>query len=777
MNVTEACKYILPKIQSFYSDRVNELKRLTDLREISLFQKKYPFLKRKGKGFVCENICIAELLKYEEFNNIREEVINNLKLLRMKIRCIFKHGQSAKTQISCDKIVLDMRGNKITIAITKNTLLANKQFTTRFIATLKKYGYGNTKEDIKNRVIVLSSENNDLDGYATHCSSITDVWDKIYKSNNTFSVIFVCANSTRINDIGTLFNNYSSPMFNDKFIKPIIVQYDEAANDKYGIPVYRAEVENWLLYHFVEEIIPITASTYIPLVAVDCSNLIWEENELKKNRFNFYNKDLLNTSITSSDENYSSLNDAYQFSYPGEVFDIIKPFDNTIPPELFNEVYDKDKKDYSKHGRLNAHNISLIGDEEQAVSAAKNILDNREIRYDQERMINGEKEIIVNRDYLFKKDEFNLHIMLTPKRKLVTRYLMAHACKQDYKPVVIGLYGSSFHFMYYDSDSNLRKSTREGQSLKKNSETKENEVKEFNDQLDDFLTRRSLKNRCVIVLGNYDMVGESNTFVNRCYGYVRSTICLPGCNLLQDQRYQFMLRSCFLINGFNGLKKNDVVKFMVGPQISIDDAILYEELNDDLVKALIDNDTSSISSQSSIDYNELIKLKNITQSSKIPVKYTVNDIDSEEFKSMREIMGKSRRTVEDKKKFMDILNKAIENNTIAVEDNNGSKIDITKFEMVEFRCYKNKNKNKNKPNNATQDIVSAGNLNDTCDNSEEKNDAWRFKTYEDHVKIKQPLINGELKSRQCGLYCCFDTYTDKNGYVNQQTTLYMLYSN
>ena len=50
MNVTEACKYILPKIQSFYSDRVNELKRLTDLREISLFQKKYPFLKRKGKG-------------------------------------------------------------------------------------------------------------------------------------------------------------------------------------------------------------------------------------------------------------------------------------------------------------------------------------------------------------------------------------------------------------------------------------------------------------------------------------------------------------------------------------------------------------------------------------------------------------------------------------------------------------------------------------------------------------------------------------------------------
>ena len=73
------------------------------------------------------------------------------------------------------------------------------------------------------------------------------------------------------------------------------------------------------------------------------------------------------------------------------------------------------------------------------------------------------------------------------------------------------------------------------------------------------MTRRSLKSRCVIVLGNYDMVGESNTFVNRCYGYVKSTICLPGCNLLQDQRYQFMLRSCFLINGFNGLKKNDVV--------------------------------------------------------------------------------------------------------------------------------------------------------------------------------------------------------------------------
>ena len=764
MSCTEASKQILPIVQKFYNDRLNEVKHLYDSREISLFQKKYPFVKRKGKDFVCENICIVDIIKYEEFNNIREQVINNLKILRMKIRCILKHGQSAKTEISCDKIVLDMRKNKISIAITKNTLLANKQFTTRCITTFKKCGYGKTKEEIKNKVIVLSSEINDLDGYATHCSSIKDVWDKIYESNNKFSVIFVCAHSTRINDISTLLNKYSSPVFNTSLIRPIVIQYDEAANDSYGIPVYRAEVEKWLLYSFVEEIIPITASTYKRLVDVDCHNLIWEENELIKNRFNFYNEDLLNTSITSSHDNYSSLNDAYQFSYPGVIFDTIKSFDNTISRELFNEVYGKEKKDYTKHGKLNAHNISLIGDEEQAVSAAKNILDNRVIRYDQERMINGEKEIIVNSDYLFKKDEFNLHIMLTPKRKLVTRYLMAYACALDFKPVVIGLYGSSFHFMYYDSDSKLIKSTNEGHSLKKNNETKENEVKEFNDQLADFLTRRSLNNRCVIVLGNYETVGESNTFVNRRYGYVRSTICLPGCNLLPDQRYQFKLRNCFLINGFNGLKKNDVVKFMVGPQESIDDALLYEELNDGLVQDLIDNNESLLSPSSSIDYDELFKLKNINESSNIPVKYTVTDIDSKEFENMREIMRKGKRTTQDKQKFMDILNESINNNTIAVEDNNSCKIDIKKFKMSEFRCYKNKQKN-----------TTGGGGNG--DDSEEKNDPWRFETYERHVKIKHPLANGQLKSGQCGLYCCYDTHTDKNGHVNQQTTFYMLYSN
>jgi len=764
MSSTEASKQILPIVQKFYNDRLNEVKHLYDSREISLFQKKYPFVKRKSKDFVCENICIVDIIKYEEFNNIREQVINNLKILRMKIRCILKHGQSAKTEISCEKIVLDMGKNKISIAITKNTLLANKQFTTRCITTFKKCGYGKTKEEIKNKVIVLSSEINDLDGYATHCSSIKDVWDKIYESNNKFSVIFVCAHSTRISDISTLLNKYSSPVFNTSLIRPIVIQYDEAANDSYGIPVYRAEVEKWLLYSFVEEIIPITASTYKRLVDVDCHNLIWEENELIKNRFNFYNKDLLNTSITSSHDNYSSLNDAYQFSYPGVIFDTIKSFDNTISRELFNEVYGKEKKDYTKHGKLNAHNISLIGDEEQAVSAAKNILDNRVIRYDQERMINGEKEIIVNSDYLFKKDEFNLHIMLTPKRKLITRYLMAYACALDFKPVVIGLYGSSFHFMYYDSDSKLIKSTNEGHSLKKNNETKENEVKEFNDQLADFLTRRSLNNRCVIVLGNYETVGESNTFVNRRYGYVKSTICLPGCNLLPDQRYQFNLRICFLINGFNGLKKNDVVKFMVGPQESIDDALLYEERNDVLVQDLIDNNESLLSPSSSIDYDELFKIKNINESSNIPVKYTVTDIDSKEFENMREIMRKGKRTTQDKQKFMDILNDSINNNTIAVEDNNSCKIDIKKFKMSEFRCYKNKQKN-----------TTGGGVNG--DDSEEKNDPWRFETYERHVKIKHPLANGQLKSEQCGLYCCYDTHTDKNGHVNQQTTFYMLYSN
>ena len=66
MSCTEASNQILPIVQKFYNDRLNELKHLSDSREISLFQKKYPFVKRKGKDFVCENICIVDIIKYEE---------------------------------------------------------------------------------------------------------------------------------------------------------------------------------------------------------------------------------------------------------------------------------------------------------------------------------------------------------------------------------------------------------------------------------------------------------------------------------------------------------------------------------------------------------------------------------------------------------------------------------------------------------------------------------------------------------------------------------------
>jgi hypothetical protein len=195
--------------------RSNFIEIKNDNGRVKAFMKKYPFFIKKDLEcipFIYQLFGYDEFDKYKNTPDFKEFVFE---YLIKKLRGIYKHGQSNKTEISCEKIASDILKGLITIAVTKNTLLANKQFTTRFIKHLKKLGY--KEEELKNRVIVISSEKNDLNGNATHCKNLNEAWGKIYSKNNSYNVIFVCSNKTRINDISNLLNRYNQPCFNKDF--------------------------------------------------------------------------------------------------------------------------------------------------------------------------------------------------------------------------------------------------------------------------------------------------------------------------------------------------------------------------------------------------------------------------------------------------------------------------------------------------------------------------------------------------------------------------------
>jgi hypothetical protein len=722
-------------LSAFYISIKREYLRIKDDKgKLKIFKKKYPFFEKDTN----RREYIYKLFEYKEFHQFKENENFKkylFKILIRKIPGVYKHGQSGKTEICCEKILADLHQNRLTIAITKNTLLANKQFTSRFVKCMTSR-FGLKSVELRNSVIVISSEKNDLGGNATHCKNIQEAWESIYTNENKYSVIFVCANSTRIDDVTRLLENFESPVFNSKYIKDIVIQYDEAHNTSTGIPVYRELIENMLIYDFVKELVPISASKN---TLDQEENPLWRKENLEKNRIDFRNKELVDSLVTSESPHYSSVKDFFRVSFEDH-FSYTKTYDNHISFETFDRIYHNEPTKYSTHGKLDAFNMPQLGQEHIAVNAAKQILENQSFSYD--RLYGSDIRECTEPQFL--KNTFNLHIIITPGRKIVTRYIMEHAVLMPYKPVVIGLYGSAFHYMYID-DTGIIKSVNEGKPLDK--------TKEFNDMLVDFLKERDLLNRCVILMGNYLTLGESNTFVHNEYGYVRSVNRLPGCHLSIEQDYQFFLRGCFLLKRFDKLKKDDIIKFMIAPQECIDNAEYYEELNDKLVTN--ERDVSEIEDESIpiIDYVPKI----VEPTSYIPVKYIILDPEHTICIQIIEIKKKTRRNAEDKGRMMMLIQEGIKEGIIEVVDNNSPQINISDYTLTEFRCY-------TKPDEESVENTA-------------KNDNWRFKTYNDYVDQKQPFSNGELTTKQCGLYCSTVMHThSKNGHRHSPYVMYMLFS-
>jgi hypothetical protein len=720
----------------------NEIKN--DKGRVKIFMKKYPFFIKKNLKcipFIYKIFEYEEFDKYKNTDGFKEYVFE---YLIKKIRGIYKHGQSNKTEISCEKIVSDSLKNILTIAITKNTLLANKQFTTRFIKLLKQLGYKNLNEV----VMVISSDKNDLDGNATHCKNLNEAWGKICSKNNSYMVIFICSNTTRIKDIYELLNRYNQPIFNKEWIKDIVIQYDEAHNIQSGIPTCREIIEHMLLYKFVKQVVPITASNN-PIY--DNDNPLWEKENINKMKLNYVNEDLLNSKILSSDKNYSSISDGKRCNY--ETIYKHKDFDNTINETYFKTVYG-DKKDYNKFGYTNACSFPGLGDEELFMNSAKTILENDiEINYDEKinsGISNDDGENEENVQKLFLSDIPNFHVMVTPGRTIITREIMMHAAKQDYNPVVVAFYSGKINYAFKHSKTGNIIYSQSDKGIKIDKDNSE----EFNDVLKKWLDKKKMTTRCVILLGNYQCVGESNTFVHCDYGYLRSVIILPGCNLTPEQNYQIYLRSNFLLGRFKNLTKETVIKFIVGPSQSIDDALNYEKINDEIVQELIDSPEESdyisglvINSSTNASPNR----NNIESIISFPIQYKIEDENCENVKRIRNIMKKQIRSPEDKLEFMINLINALKEQSVIRNNPAPNKLDNNNYTLTEFRCYK-------KDNNS--------------DGS-----SYRFKGYYDHFKEKQPYKNGQLGKNECGIYCCIDRHIDStNDHINNPNTFYMLYA-
>jgi len=703
-----------------------------DTSQKKIFNQKYPYFKKS----YCKIYKLFEYPEFNKFNSNNQFKQHLYERLGKKIRGLFKHGQCAKTEISCTKIISDMKKDNITIAITKNTLLANKQWTTRCIKLMKTHGL----TDLKKQIIVISSKENTLDGNATHCKNLSDAWYEICSNNNNYKVIFVCANTQRVEDVCKLLSKYNEPTFNSVMRKNIVVQYDEAHNKMSGVPVCRGSIENMLTYDFVIEFVPITAS-HLPIN--DETNPLWLDENIRKNKLNYINNDLAKSRIKSNDANYSSISDACHIIIDEIYENDEEPVEGLIPEELFRKHYPK--KEYDDLGYLNACPIWLCGDEELVIKTARKILDNPELQV--ERQIG---DIVETSDLkIFKKDEPNYHLMITPCRTVITEMIMKYAVKKEYNPVVIGLFGGNINFKYRDYNTGKIISNKPGKGI----EVTADKSKEFNENIYVWLRKNNLLNRPVIIFGNYQNVGESNTFVNSDYGYLRSVTLLPGCNLDAEQHYQFLLRSCFLLERFS-VNKHSIEKYIISYEKGINDALFYEKLNDDIVQELIDNPDES---EFAFEYNYGESSSSSAASTEpkrimsVPVQFKIEDDDCEYVKVMKEVMKKDPHTriQEDKNKFMNNLMLAITESSVIKHDKNTEyTIELDKFILKEFRCYR--------------ESYNA--------------DSYRFKGYYDRWIMGQHYDNGELEIGECGFYGCINKHRSTDGHVNNPNTFYILFA-
>jgi len=467
---------------------------------------------------------------------------------------------------------------------------------------------------------------------------------------------------------------------------------------------------------------PISAS---PGEIVDNNNPLWKKTNLDNYAVNFTEFD----NTKSDNPNYSSISDYEKISIDElQKMDEWQDYDiNAVSREHFTNV---DSKYIGK-------NISSLSDSEiedidrrRQLEFCQFMANDREITALNNGLNLLKLNIILQKQH-YSKTEFNLHIICTPRRNIISYELCIAACIMEYNPIVLGIYGNqgSKYHLFINGRPEMIVDNEMGDG-------------EFNTKLYNlkkYLDGKEINtNRCWIIIGNYSPTGESLSFVNYHYGTVKCVIRLISTNAEED--YQAAARGNYMVTKF---KENDSEwtpppKCLIGEEAYINNALSYERENDARIDSFAEQSSDTITNNVVLPENNSgaqTRIKSNNTSTPVRIKMDTNTDNNPYYKELMDIASKPRRSQEDKNRFINLLQLCIEDDEIDcdIEDQTG-KLDLKNIELNGFRCFNKESKN--------------------------VKGYWKFQSYKTNFAAKQPFINStsEHSTDQCELLVCKDMY-------------------
>ncbi len=714
------------------------------------YAEKYPFLKRKS-----EIPSLKEVLKWKSTNkrfNVETQIKPLLESYIAKITGIYKHGQTMKTLLCNLRIVSNVELGKFTIAISKNTLSAKEQWESRLIKDLKaKF----PRIPLKELILIISSKVNTLNGNATHCKNVDQAWTRITQGN--FKVVFICSNKKRIQNLQTILDCYGE-LRTEKQL-PIDAIMDEAHNLEEGIPSKREFIDTIIMSPFVQSFVPVSASPD-PIFCDD--EPLWNKNNMERNAINYTTI----CNVMSNSPNYSSIAKANQLSF--ETLRAHPHYTHYNMTEFGKDTFEEaDLPGYYTNSKMTPEQIeddklrrrqlefcSFMAFEKSAMNYGMNLLDNFFIYEYKFGEVNVSEKIIL-------PNEFNLHLMTTPLRVAFTIELMKYALTRDYNPICIGLYRSGIYIRYKNKEGKIV--NKKFCDLDEENSTSQEMNEKIHQIIEKLKAKGETVQRPIIIFGNYKPTGESITFVNFKYGTLRSNTLLPRAGQTRELDYQAALRGSYMDTKFKEINPDFVqpVKFLIGSNNSIQNALAYEKENDQRVLSLSNGTHPTLFAPAPLpDFSKKEKSDGIS----VPCKITILDTDSKYYTLIRELLDKKSRNERDKEVILMNLAILIRKQDAEIQDPT-QKFDFGKFTLAYIRSWKIHSEEQVK------------------ERKESKGDKYtpfeadyRFQEYDSAFKNKKPYINnkGKINVNECELLTAFDTYM-LDEFKNHKNVMWLSY--
>ena len=756
-------------LTSYCEKAINEWNSCDDRSQQKIIIGKYSHFNRKGSSKMKKTIkkkkldqmkpFLYEILDYNSNEYSDDDKKNFYKFIRKKVKGIYKHAQALKTGL-CNRMILNCVSEKDTISfcISKNTLESNTQWIERLLDVLKKKFPGTNTSEL---VMIVSSTKNTLNNRATHCLNILEAQRLILKSNSKYKIIFNCSNNARINDILYL-TELSGRLKEDEGFKKFRIIHDEAHDSKCGIPAYRDIIENILLQDNVLSYTPCTATNENLEMN---GNYIWDMRSLEK-QANKYAKGGYTTK--STDINYSSCADAIKINFedlerdpkwknygideiPKDVFlecykhiidrevdskakinKILEPIrSNLEPPPNFDEYSESEQWEWLQS---RAHDIRV--DYKRKLDYCKLIS-----QYKETVAMNRGINIIRNKDLNIIPNElentFSLRLISTPCRIIITDYLARFAVDEGYNALAIygDENGDKCHLFYKNNDNdNLRipvDSIMDRGEFNTKLAKLVDAMKSETGNLDDCNWNKPL-----YIITNYMNSGESLSFVNYKYGTLDINIRLTSTNPTED--YQEACRSNYMDTKFKEFDDDFVhpKKWLIGEKAYFENIMMIESENDARIDEL--KNRPDIIQDDGTDHIVFTEHDDDISSGTVavPIKIDIGDLDDDNISKILDILSNSHGRSKDKKVLiMQLLKNARDSNIIDIIDT-CDKFNFEDYTLIDVRCY----------------------------NKTRKAENYRFKSYQDNHKLKQPYINDKNKrtANECEILIPSDMYILKN---------------